>query len=220
MRGLKITPQQALIREMILQLKKGELDVGYFRNKFGVDILDEVARRLERVPRRRPAVVRCATRSRSRATACSASTACCRRSSSRRCKGCATHERRTRLHDGQVRRPSSRPIACTPRTTCGPSRATSTASPASLRLLGLRRAAAARRLLPGVDRSTPATPLREKQAIGEIESRRPKASCTLRSTGTLTEFNPELLKDPSPINVDTYGAGWLFHMDVRAGTAC
>ncbi len=25
-------------------------------------------------------------------------------------------------------------------------------------------------------------------------------------------FNEELLKDPSAINVDTYGAGWLFEM--------
>ena len=29
-----------LVREMILQLKTGQLDAGYFRRKFGVDILD------------------------------------------------------------------------------------------------------------------------------------------------------------------------------------
>jgi oxygen-independent coproporphyrinogen III oxidase len=40
-RGLRITPRQALIRELILLLKKGTLDVGYFRSKFGVDVLDE-----------------------------------------------------------------------------------------------------------------------------------------------------------------------------------
>ena len=34
------TPQQALIREMILQLKKGHLDVAYFRDKFQVDIVE------------------------------------------------------------------------------------------------------------------------------------------------------------------------------------
>jgi len=39
-RGLKITPHQRLVREMILQLKKGWLDIGYFRNKFGVDIVE------------------------------------------------------------------------------------------------------------------------------------------------------------------------------------
>lgn len=40
-RGLRITPHQALVREMVLQLKKGWLDVDYFRQKFGVNIVDE-----------------------------------------------------------------------------------------------------------------------------------------------------------------------------------
>ena len=40
-RGMKPTPHQLLVREMILQLKKGWLDAGYFRDKFGVEILDE-----------------------------------------------------------------------------------------------------------------------------------------------------------------------------------
>jgi oxygen-independent coproporphyrinogen-3 oxidase len=40
-RAMRITPRQALIREMILQLKKGYLDVAYFADKFGVDIIDE-----------------------------------------------------------------------------------------------------------------------------------------------------------------------------------
>ncbi len=39
LRGLKPTPHQLLIREMILQLKTGRLDAGYFRQKFGVEIL-------------------------------------------------------------------------------------------------------------------------------------------------------------------------------------
>ncbi|MEM6656235.1 MAG: radical SAM protein, partial [Planctomycetota bacterium] len=39
-RALRITPHQALVREMILQLKKGWLSIGYFRDKFGVDIVD------------------------------------------------------------------------------------------------------------------------------------------------------------------------------------
>jgi oxygen-independent coproporphyrinogen-3 oxidase len=38
---MKPTPHQLLVREMILQLKKGWLDAGYFREKFGVEILDE-----------------------------------------------------------------------------------------------------------------------------------------------------------------------------------
>jgi oxygen-independent coproporphyrinogen III oxidase len=40
-RAMRPTKHQLLIREMILQLKKGWLDAGYFRRKFGVEILDE-----------------------------------------------------------------------------------------------------------------------------------------------------------------------------------
>ncbi len=38
-RGLRITPHQALVREAILQLKRGWLDARYFREKFGVEVL-------------------------------------------------------------------------------------------------------------------------------------------------------------------------------------
>ena len=38
-RALRITPHQALVREMVLQLKKGWLDPAYFQQKFEVDIL-------------------------------------------------------------------------------------------------------------------------------------------------------------------------------------
>ncbi|WP_238476606.1 coproporphyrinogen-III oxidase family protein [Bythopirellula goksoeyrii] len=38
-RALQITPHQALVREMILQLKRGFLDADYFQNKFSCDIL-------------------------------------------------------------------------------------------------------------------------------------------------------------------------------------
>ena len=49
-RALSITPHQALIREMILQLKTGHVNRAYFQRKFGVDVRDEFAdgwRRLE-----------------------------------------------------------------------------------------------------------------------------------------------------------------------------
>ncbi len=42
-RGLRLTPRQLLIREMILQFKTGKLHAEYFRDKFGVEILDEWA---------------------------------------------------------------------------------------------------------------------------------------------------------------------------------
>lgn len=40
-RGLRPTRHQLLVREMILQLKTGAIDASYFRQKFGVEILDE-----------------------------------------------------------------------------------------------------------------------------------------------------------------------------------
>ena len=42
-RALRPTPHQLLIRELILQLKRGKIDAGYFREKFGVDVLEEWA---------------------------------------------------------------------------------------------------------------------------------------------------------------------------------
>lgn len=55
-------------------------------------------------------------------------------------------------------------------------------------------------------------PLREKQALGNIESSKAESELYAPIGGRLTEFNLELLKDPSPINVDAYGGGRLFHM--------
>ena len=40
-RALTLTPKQKLIREIVLQLKTGVLDLRYFQNKFGVDIWEE-----------------------------------------------------------------------------------------------------------------------------------------------------------------------------------
>jgi oxygen-independent coproporphyrinogen-3 oxidase len=40
-RALRITPHQALVRELVLQLKKGRIAPSYFQEKFGVDIRDE-----------------------------------------------------------------------------------------------------------------------------------------------------------------------------------
>ena len=36
-----LTPKQRLIREMVLQLKAGKLDIGYFQQKYGIDIWSE-----------------------------------------------------------------------------------------------------------------------------------------------------------------------------------
>ena len=42
-RALPIAPEQRLIRELILQIKFGRLDAGYFREKFAVEILERFA---------------------------------------------------------------------------------------------------------------------------------------------------------------------------------
>lgn len=51
-----------------------------------------------------------------------------------------------------------------------------------------------------------------KQQIGHIETSKATSDLFAPLAGTLVRFNPELLKDPSAINVDNYGAGWLFDM--------
>jgi glycine cleavage system H protein len=51
-----------------------------------------------------------------------------------------------------------------------------------------------------------------KQQIGHIETSKAMSDLFAPIAGTIVRFNPELLKDPSAINVDTYEAGWLFEM--------
>jgi glycine cleavage system H protein len=55
--------------------------------------------------------------------------------------------------------------------------------------------------------------LRLKQAIGHIETSKATSDLFAPAAGTLLRFNEQVLNDPSAINVDTYGAGWLFEMD-------
>jgi glycine cleavage system H protein len=50
------------------------------------------------------------------------------------------------------------------------------------------------------------------QQIGHIETSKAVSDLFAPMAGTLTAFNQELLADPSGINVDGYGAGWLFEM--------
>jgi glycine cleavage system H protein len=55
--------------------------------------------------------------------------------------------------------------------------------------------------------------VRQLQEIGHIETSKAEADLFAPVSGTLAAFNQELLKDPSAINVDNYGAGWLFDME-------
>ena len=51
-----------------------------------------------------------------------------------------------------------------------------------------------------------------KQEIGQIESKKAESSLYAPVAGQLVCFNEELLSDPSAINVDKYGGGWIFEM--------
>ena len=50
-RALSLTPKQKLIREMILQLKTGAIDLIYFRNKFALDVWEEFRPVFDRLQR-------------------------------------------------------------------------------------------------------------------------------------------------------------------------
>lgn len=51
-----------------------------------------------------------------------------------------------------------------------------------------------------------------KQEIGYIETQKATSGLYAPLAGRVTRFNPALLEDPSTINVDSYGRGWLFEM--------
>ena len=63
----------------------------------------------------------------------------------------------------------------------------------------------------------PAT-LGEKQEIGSIESKKAESDLFAPATGKLLQFNEQLMADPSAINVDKYGNGWLFEMECNPQT--
>ncbi len=55
--------------------------------------------------------------------------------------------------------------------------------------------------------------LTERQEIGAIESKKAESALYSPIAGRLPRFNNELLSDPSTINVDKYGEGWLFEIE-------
>ena len=56
----------------------------------------------------------------------------------------------------------------------------------------------------------------EKQEIGSIESKKAESSLYAPIGGQLSTINELLLSDPSHINVDKYGDGWLFEIRAEA----
>ena len=59
--------------------------------------------------------------------------------------------------------------------------------------------------------------VREKDEIGAIESAKANAALYAPIAGTVTRFNDAAMADPSIINKDGYGDGWLFEMTGDAG---
>jgi glycine cleavage system H protein len=62
----------------------------------------------------------------------------------------------------------------------------------------------------------PETTVRKKQDLGEIESSKALSSLYAPRDGRIVRFNPELLNDPSAINLDNYGAGWLYDFETSS----
>jgi glycine cleavage system H protein len=54
--------------------------------------------------------------------------------------------------------------------------------------------------------------LKLKQQMGNIETSKAVSDLYAPIAGKLVRINSELLKDPSGINTDAYGAGWLFEI--------
>src|SRR5262249_13024176 len=59
--------------------------------------------------------------------------------------------------------------------------------------------------------------VQQGQQIGHIETSKAVSDLFAPISGTIEKFNEEVLKDPSAINVDNYGAGWLFEMSTQTG---
>lgn len=56
----------------------------------------------------------------------------------------------------------------------------------------------------------PPKAVKKREEIGEVESSKALSSLFAPASGEILEFNPSLLDDPSHINADNYGLGWLF----------
>ena len=60
------------------------------------------------------------------------------------------------------------------------------------------------------------TDVKQRRQIGEIESSKALSSLYAPYDGRVLDFNENLLNDPSAINTDNYGQGWLFHFATDA----
>ncbi|QDT33107.1 glycine cleavage system protein H [Thalassoglobus polymorphus] len=61
----------------------------------------------------------------------------------------------------------------------------------------------------------PYTVVKQKQEIGEVESSKAVSSLYPPGGGKILDFNEQLLDDPSAINTDGYGSGWLYQFETE-----
>ncbi|RPI90259.1 MAG: glycine cleavage system protein H [Planctomycetaceae bacterium] len=57
------------------------------------------------------------------------------------------------------------------------------------------------------------TTVRKKQEIGEIESSKAVSTLYAPCDGRILRFNERVASDPTPINTDNYGTGWLYELE-------
>lgn len=62
----------------------------------------------------------------------------------------------------------------------------------------------------------PDTDVKHRKEIGEIESSKALSTLYAPSDGRVLEFNERVLEDPSAINTDNYGNGWLYRFQTTA----
>lgn len=58
--------------------------------------------------------------------------------------------------------------------------------------------------------------LKARQEIGSIESKKAESSLYSPVAGVVRSINARLLADPTGINLDKYGDGWLFELESKA----
>jgi glycine cleavage system H protein len=60
----------------------------------------------------------------------------------------------------------------------------------------------------------PGMKVKARQEIGSIESKKAESSLYSPLAGTVVQINTALLNDPTPINVDKYGSGWIMELSL------
>ena len=88
-------------------------------------------------------------------------------------------------------------------------------APATVGITGDRGGRARRHRLPRAARRS-ATEITAGAVVGEIESTKSVSELYSPVTGTVVEVNQAAVDDPSVVNSDPYGAGWLLKVDVTS----